>query len=187
MEYITDCLRSSIINIIVCVVLFISVFIGYKMKKVGKKEITIILLFIFIFMIPRAFFDFKFYYEYYNNPKIEDVIEIESIENKTQRPLSSYRALYSRYRYTNIQFLYSMDSRKFILKNKFNVDEFINKQEEELLDIIEIMREDGVLSDLADNYIEEQEDKVKRGDKYKITYVKTGRYNVIVNMEHVQK
>lgn len=153
-QYAKDCLVYSLCGVTLYLLVFISVFIAYKIKKIGKKEFVTTLCLVGLFTIVPSVLDFKFYYEYHNNSTIEDVIEIKNVSIQNFKSFTEYFARKRRiYTGTNsVQVVYSGDSRKFLLQ---------------------------------ENSMDSLKSNIGIMGKYSITYIKTGRHNVITDMVKV--
>lgn len=139
-------------------------------------------MFINIILLSTAFIDLRFCYQYYTNSEIEDTIRIESIETKRIRPASMIvgKGLSSK---TGYHFVYTNNSKKFLLTDKIDENIYKSIMYKESQDVIKESINEGALSDVADDYIE----NIKEINEFKIKYIKTSRYNIITSIENVEQ
>lgn len=182
MTYIRDCFGDAILGIILCIFFLIIGVIEYKKNKSIQNKKNMGIFVILLFLIPLIFLDLQFYNQYSNNYEIKDTIEIKSVSNTRITP---YSRIIGRYAYANIsQLVYSTDDRVFLLRDSFfDIDTIIDINYKESGEIIKEMREEGLLSDMADNYIH----RIPTSNKFKIKYKETSRYNVITSIERVEE
>lgn len=184
MEYIESCLEYPVLNICILLGFAAFIFIQYKRGKIHLKEIRKLALILGILIIPSTFLDLRFYYEYLHNPEIEEVIEMEDKITKEINPLSVFVGKRHRNGY-EAEFVYSKDSREFLLGDCNSESIILDESEKEMFEIIEGLKEEGELSDLADNYLNDQKDKMNSGNKFKVIYKKTKRYNIITSIKNI--
>lgn len=182
MEYIDGCLSSGVVLLIMCSVILIYEYINIKKNMSKSKKELLLAITMSIILLPASFSDLRFYYEFYNSPQVEDVIEIDYIENKKMTP-SYTKKRKRRDKYNAMQLVYAKDGKEFLMLDELDDDMVSSINNRDMNDIIQSAREEGLLSDLADNYLE----TVTYDSKFKVKYIETKRHNVVVAIDVVEE
>ena len=83
----------------------------------------------------------------------------------------------------NYQLLYTTEHEAYLLKDDLHLDTTMLINYKEIFSTIKDLKDEGILSDISNDYIE----KISTTSKFNIKYIKTNRYNIITSIEKVEK
>ena len=178
-EYFYDDFKTNLSLIIAAILIVLVMCAAGKLKK---EALTHVFFAILIVAGPPAIINYNQYAQFNNSDKIKKNIKIKDLDYVAQT-FQSQKYTTDALKHVGGYVLRDESLKKFILDDSFK-DKLITNYEKELLSSIKETDKRIGLSNKA--YITEQENKIGVGDICEITYVKTNRYNIILDIEKIE-